>query len=132
MSALQNEGINLKFIRTLGVGGNGLATLFEIQHGTSASPKKFVVKSSLDPSSADMDLEKYYMMVRMSCIGYSLFTPVTGGLPMPSNYVNESLGPPASQASEAYRSGTQVGRGRDGRLGEKLPFRYAGLSGTRR
>lgn len=60
--ALQAQGVNVRYLRILGAGGNGLAALFDIQHGTADPPKKFVVKTSLDPRS-DMALEKYFMVV---------------------------------------------------------------------
>lgn len=71
MQILRRYGINLKFIRTLGAGGNGFATLFELQHlgvlgqGPAATPpaKKFVMKTALE--DGDMSLEKFFMAVSL-------------------------------------------------------------------
>lgn len=60
---LRSEGIDLRIVRNLGAGGNGLVTLLELQHGATAPSKKFVMKTSLN-SSYGMRLEKYYMLVR--------------------------------------------------------------------
>ncbi|KUI55482.1 hypothetical protein VP1G_02814 [Cytospora mali] len=58
---LRAQGVNARFLRILGAGGNGLAALFDIRRGTSGPPTKFVVKTSLD-SRTDMALEKHFMV----------------------------------------------------------------------
>lgn len=59
---LRSQGLNINLIRVLGVGGNGIASLFEFT-GRYGGKKKLVIKSCARPGS---DMEEEQSITRVS------------------------------------------------------------------
>lgn len=56
--------VPVKLVKVLGVGGNGVAGLFEVWPGGVDAPSKKVVIKSLLRQRGDMAAERYHNMVR--------------------------------------------------------------------